>query len=325
MLETLDRIIRQTFVRNLHLKVIALLLTLALYLWVSVDREVERTRYAPLRLDVPSYMVLVNDPPNRAAVTVRGKWSDLAQLESAELDSIRLEVDPSMGRSGRISLTPDMVDLPPGLRAIDIEPNLVQFRLEEKQRKRVTVRPKIVGQPEAGYDFKEASVTPEAVEVSGPANSLDELASVGTEPISLSGQRKSFTKQVRPRIDDPLVDFHLDRPLEVTVRLDAQEVERKFEDVKVVPSHHDGALVTSIEPTHVDITVRGPKAVVDEVAKEELLASVDLSDQSAGRSTTVLKEVQIHNVPSGVQIIRKQPNTFRIRMHPKEPAQQARD
>lgn len=325
MLETLDRIVRQLFVRNLHLKVIALLLTLALYLWVSVDREVERTRYAPLHLEVPSYMVLVNDPPNRVGVTIRGKWSDLAQLDSSDLDSIRLRVDPSMGRSGRISLTPDMIDLPPGLRAIDIEPTQVQFRLEEKQRKRVPVRPKIVGKADSGYDVEKVTVNPTTIEISGPSNSLRDLAAVGTEPITLSGHTKSFAKQVRPRIEDPLVDYHLEVPLEVSVRLSARQIERTFDNVMVVPSHHDGTRVTSVTPTHVDVTVRGPKALVDKIDKDELLASVDLSAQAGGTSTTVLKEVEIHNVPPGVEIASKQPKTFRVSMQPEESEQQARD
>lgn len=325
MLETLDRIVRQVFVRNLHLKVIALLLTLALYLWVSVDREVERTRYAPLRLDVPSYMVLVNDPPNRVGVTVRGKWSDLAQLESSELDSIRLQVDPSMGRSGRISLTPDMVDLPPGLRAVDVNPNLVQFRLEEKQRKRVTVRPKVVGKPEDGYDVEDVTVSPKTIEISGPSNSLDKLTSVSTEAINLSGHTQSFSKTVRPRVKDPLVDYHLEAPLEIAVRLSAQEIERTIDDVKVIPSHDNGTLRTSVTPTHVDVTVRGPKALVDKLEKEEILASVDVSDRADGKSATVLKEVEIHNVPTGVTIVSKQPKTFRVSMQPEESTQQVRD
>jgi YbbR domain-containing protein len=321
MLETLDRIVRRVFVRNLHLKVIALLLTLALYLWVSVDREVERTRYAPLRLDIPAEMVLVNNPPDRVGVTIRGKWSDLARLDSSELDSIRVPMDAEMGNQGRIPLTPDMVELPPGLRAIGIEPNLVQFRLEKRETRTVPIRPRITGEPAEGYEVEDVSVRPSSIDVSGPAKSLEDLSTVGTDPIDLSGRTSSFTKRVRPRLNDSLIEYHLDQPVEVSVQLDAQQVERVIEDLKVVPHQNQGALVTSIEPNSVDVTLRGPKTVVDKLDKNDLLASVDLSNHPKGVNTTLLEKVEIHNVPNGVEIIRTQPQTFRVRLHPRKDAQ----
>jgi YbbR domain-containing protein len=325
MLETLDRIMRRIFLRNLHLKVIALLLTLALYLWVSVDREVERTRYAPLRMDIPAEMVLVNDPPDRIGVTIRGKWSDLARLESSDLDAIRVPIDPDMGSRGRIPLTPDMVELPPGLRAIGIEPNLVQFRLEKRESMTVPVRPKISGEPAEGYEVEDVSVRPSSIEVSGPAKSLEALSTITTSAIDLSGRTESFTQKVRPRIDDPLVEHNLDEPIEVSVQLDAQQVERVFQNLEVVPHQNQGSLVTSIEPSNVDVTVRGPKAVIDKLDKSDLLASIDLSAHSSGIDTTVLENVEIHNVPIGVEIIRKQPQTFRVRLHTQPDSRQVQE
>jgi YbbR domain-containing protein len=325
MLETLDRIVRRVFVRNLHLKVIALLLTLALYLWVSVDREVERTRYAPLRMDIPAETVLVNNPPERIGVTIRGKWSDLARLDPADIDAIRVSVDAQMGNKGQIPLTPDMVELPPGLRALGIEPNLVQFQLEKKTTRTVPIRPKITGEPAQGYEVEDVSVRPSSLEVSGPARSLENLTAVGTESIDLSGRTSSFSKKVRPRLNDSLVEHNLGEAVVVSIQLDAQQVERIVQDLKVVPHQHQGALVTSIEPQSVDVTLRGPKSVVDKLEKTDLLASVDLSGHPKGVNTTLLETVEIHNVPSGVEIVRTQPQTFRVRLHAQKSGQQAQE
>lgn len=324
MLQTLDRIVRNLFVRNLHLKVIALLLTFALYLWVSVDREVERTRYAPLRVDVPSEMVLVNDPPDKVGVTIRGKWSDLSQLDASQIGAIRLQVDPAMGRHGRISLTPDMVDLPPGLRAIDMEPSFVQFHLEKRQAKQVPVRAEFRGELPEGYKLGEVSVSPKVIEVSGPQNSLHKLTRVSTEPIDLTGHTESFTATTRPRLDDPLVEYQLGEPLEVSVPVDAQKIERTFSGLKVEPVNADASLVTSVKPTHVSVTFRGPKAVLDKLDRDEILASLDMAGQQPEGSETVEREVQIRNIPDGVELVGKQPRFFRVRLAPKA-AQHAQD
>ncbi len=325
MLQTLDRLIRRIFLQNLHLKVIALLLTLALYLWVSVDREVERTRYTQLRLDVPSRMVLVNDPPTKITVTVRGKWSNLNRLESSQLEPIRVPIDPDMGMRGRISLTPDMVDLPPGLRAVDVQPNVVQFHLEKRRTKIVAIRPRVVGDLPEGYKLEKTELTPERLEISGPESSLTKIPAVSTEPIDVQGHTASFTTEARPRIEDPLVEYHLDEPLVASVHIGAQKVERTFAGLKVEPVNADSSLVASVKPTHVTVTFRGPKAILDHLDRNDLLASLDLSGEHASGPRTVEREVQIRNKPEGVELVSEQPRYFRVHLAPKQAQQHAQD
>lgn len=313
MLETLDRILRRLFLRNLHLKVIAALLTLALYIWVSVDREVERTREAPLQITPPSGMVLVNDPPDKTAITIRGKWSDLARLESAELDPINVEVDTTMGETGRVSLSPELVDLPPGLRAVDIEPNYVKFRLADKHRKEVRVRANLVGEPADAYEISNVRLTPSTIDVSGPATALESISAVSTEPIDVTGRTESFTQRVRPRLDDPLVEYQLDDPLEVEVTLHAQEIRRTIPDLEVRAVNT--VYPTAIEPQQVNVTIRGPKGVIDQLDKDHLHASLDLSGEQNKRPGALFeREVEIRNLPRGVEVLEKQPSHFRIRL-----------
>ena len=319
MLETLDRIVRNLFLRNLHLKVIAALLTLALYIWVSVDREVERTRYAPLNLDPPAEMVLVNDPPDKVAITVRGKWSDLTQLESDQLDEISLQIEPSMGRTGRIPLTAELVDLPPGLRALDVQPNYVRYRLEAKENKRVPVRPKLEGDPADGYQLQDVTIRPRTIEISGPSSHLDEIENVSTEPVELSGRTQSFEKKVRPRIADPLVDYPDDRPLVVRVNLNAQKVRKTLSNLSVEAVNT--TFPTTVEPGRVTLTVRGPKAVLDELARAQIRASLDLGEEQRKGPGTFEKEVKIRNLPSDVELVDVHPKYFRVHVHPKEASQ----
>ncbi len=321
MLETIDRYVRRFFLRNLHLKVIAALLTLALYLWVSVDREVERTRQAPVRIDVPSGMVITNEPPNRVSVSVRGKWSDLTRLESPQLDPIRVQIDPSLGQRGRISLSPDMVDLPPGLRAVHIEPNYIPFRLEQRHQKTVRVRPQIAGEPADGYEVGDVRIQPSSLEISGPEQALGDLNTVPTEPVDVTGRRESFTHQTRPRLETSLVDYSLDEPLKVEVEIEAQQVQRTISGLDVEPVGIDTSVSTQVEPSQVDITIRGPKSLLDALSKDEILASLDLSSEDTDRPRVVEREVEIRNLPNGVEMIEKQPRYFRVRMNP-QPAEQ---
>ena len=51
--------LRALFIRNFHLKSIALLLTLALYLWVGEDRETQVIATAPIQISVPEDQILL--------------------------------------------------------------------------------------------------------------------------------------------------------------------------------------------------------------------------------------------------------------------------
>ncbi|MFW6058242.1 MAG: YbbR-like domain-containing protein, partial [Persicimonas sp.] len=253
MLEQLDRFIRRIFLENLHLKAIAALLTLALYLWVSVDREVERTHQAPVEIEAPEGMVVTNNPPESVGVTVPGKWSDITRLESARLDPMRVRIDSTMDRQGRIPLNPEMIDLPPGLRATDVEPNSIRYQLEERHQKTVRIEPNVVGEPANGYSVESVEVDPESIEINGPRRSLDEINMVPTDPIDVTGRSDSFRRETRPRIEDRLVDHELDDMVEVKVELEAEEAERTLSDLEVEVVGIDQSLATSIEPSRVDV------------------------------------------------------------------------
>lgn len=325
MLERLDRFIRRIFLENLHLKAIAALLTLALYLWVSVDREVERTHQAPVEIEAPEGMVVTNNPPETVGVTVRGKWTDISRLESSQLDPMRMRIDSTMDRQGRIPLNPEMIDLPPGLRAVDVEPNSIRYQLEERHQTTVNIEPTIVGRPANGYSVEQVEVDPDSIEISGPRRSLDEINTVPTESIDVTGRSESFQREVRPRIEDSLVEHELEEPIEVDVDLEAEEVERTLSDLEVEPVNIDQALASSVEPERVDITVRGPKAVLDNLQTDEILASLDLGGASVDSPQLVERKVQIHNLPDDVELVSTQPSVCRIRLHPEPPEDEAND
>ncbi|AWV89493.1 YbbR-like domain-containing protein [Bradymonas sediminis] len=317
MLETVEYILRRVFLQNLHMKMVALLLTLALYLWVSVDREVERTHYIPVRYSVPEQMVLVNAPPHKTGVTIRGKWSDLNQLDATKIKMIRVTIDAGMGTRGQIPLSADMIDLPPGLRAVDIEPNSVQFRLEERRSKVVPIHAKLVGDPPDGYRVGKVSVTPQKITVSGPEQSLVQLTKVSTDPVAIQERTQSFVADAYLRVDDPLVEYRLDKPAQVSVEILTQQVERSFPNIGVEALNADSALVKSIKPATVTLNLRGPKSIMDSLDPDQLLASVDLKGVAPKDARTVEREVQIRNIPGGVELLGKQPQFFRVYLAPR--------
>ena len=308
MLASVWRFVRGMFVRNTNLKLIALFLTLAMYVWVSIDREVEATRYAPVRVDVPENMVLVSDGVDRTRVTIRGKWSELNRFDNDKLDPINLDLNASEPE-GVVAITREQVDVPPGLRVVAVEPSYMKYKLAKKTQKQVPIRPKLTGEPADGYEMSEVEVSPSRIELSGPATSLTSIDSVTTETVDVTGRTSSFSKTVRLRIDDPLVGYDLDQPIELSLEIDTQEVQRVIKNVPVEPVNINAPMRATVSPKTVDVTLRGPKAVVQKIDPSTLLASLDMGGNEPG---TFMKAVQIKNVPGSVQVVETQPTHFKV-------------
>ncbi|MGM0558238.1 MAG: CdaR family protein [Myxococcota bacterium] len=308
MVDSAWKFVRGLFVRNSHLKLIALFLTLAMYVWVSIDREVEATRYAPVRVDVPENMVLVSEPVDRARVAIRGKWSELNRFDNSQLDAINLDLNANEPE-GVVPISREQVELPPGLRVISVEPSFMKYRLAKKTQKRVRIRPKITGDPADGHELSNVDVEPNTITLSGPATSLASLQSVTTESVDVTGRTSSFSKEVRLRVDDPLVGYDLDQPITLNLEIETQEIQRVISDIRVEPVNMNAPMSAEVTPQTVSVTLRGPKGVVQKIDPSSLLASVDLSDKQPG---TFVEEVRIQNTPQSVEVVETQPTHFKV-------------
>lgn len=301
------RILRRLFVHNLYLKAIAAILTLALYIWVSEDRETILSDTVPIRIVVPDDMVLVSEPPDRVRVTIRGRWSDVQRFDSTQLEPIRIDLSRTdLDRT--INLSSNMVRLPPGLRVTSIDPGSIHVMLEPLTRKTVPITPAITGEPNPSYAIASLEVSPESATLVGPGSRLDRIASVPTEPVDITGRTRSLRRQVRIDTGDGLVSAETAEPVSLHVEIRTQEVTETFADVSV--SAVNTNLQVAIEPATTDVTLRGPKPLIDGLTPGILRAEIDLG--GSAETGTYSREAEIVNVPPELEVVRVFPRSFRV-------------
>src|SRR5690554_3710667 len=201
---TLRNILRRIFVHNFSLKFIAGVLTLALYIWVSEDRETVVASFAPVRIVVPDNLMLVSDPLDRVKVTIRGRWSDINRFDPSNLEPIRLDLTRADSDS-IVTISSTMVRVPPGLRVVSIEPSSMYVELEQEAQRMVPIIPQTTGQPQSSYVVEGIDVNPARVAIRGPRSRLDRINSVQTEPVDVSNHNESFERNVQLLVDDGLV------------------------------------------------------------------------------------------------------------------------
>jgi YbbR domain-containing protein len=206
--------------KDLALKVLALVLAFVLWIFVSAprrERVSERAFAAPLSIvDMPQQLVITTPVPDTVSVRLRGRESDLRSLSSQNLE---VTVDVSWAAPGEatITLRPQAINVPPGVEVLSIDPNKVRFRIEQLRQRAVSIRPFLVGQPSAGYMAGDPMMNPDQALVSGPASQVRNLSDVATERIIMTGRTETFTQGVAVVSDSPLVRIVQPMTAQVTV------------------------------------------------------------------------------------------------------------
>ncbi len=307
--------LRSVFVRNFHLKAIALLLTFALYLWVGEDRETQIIASAPLQFSVPKDQMLVEPTIDQVKVTLRGQWSTLSDFDQSNLKPVVVELDEEDDER-MVPITAESVQIPPGLRVVSIEPSFVRVDLEETTSRDLPVEPRIVGRTRNAHEIGQIAVTPESVTAVGPESVLDDLESLPTEPIDVTGRVRSFEKQVQLRPENPLINYRYEGAVMVSVPIRAEEIERTLEGIRVEAVNTTQR--TKISPASLDVTVQGPRSTVEQLVPEAIHAVVDLGPQKNSAPGRFEKEAEIRNLPSEVELIEVHPTHFVVETFERE-------
>ena len=209
--------------RNLGLKVFALLLAGVVWLIVSAPRRElvrEKILTAPVSLVPLSRNLIITsteDLPANVTVRVRGRASELRALTPAMLD---VPVDLSwITQPGEVEITlrPQGINVPENVEVLTITPNKFRVRIEQLRRRTVPIRPFLVGGPPVGYLAGDASASPDRALVSGPASQVMQLSEVATERIIMTGRTETFAQNVAVVSDSSLVRVISPLTTQVTV------------------------------------------------------------------------------------------------------------
>jgi YbbR domain-containing protein len=206
--------------KNLGLKVLALLIACVLWFVVSAPRReqiVERIVTASISVvGVPSRLVITTDIPGTVGVRVRGRLSDLKALASQNLEA---SVDLSKIEAGEaeITLRAHSINVPATIEVVSIFPNKIRFRIEPLRQRAVDIRPFLVGNPPVGYSIGQPTSEPARALISGPSSQILKLSEVTTERIIMTGRTATFVQNVAVVADSPLVRVVSPVTTEVTV------------------------------------------------------------------------------------------------------------
>ncbi|MFH1058136.1 MAG: CdaR family protein [Pseudomonadota bacterium] len=200
--------------KNWSLKLLALAIALAMWLYVAGQEKSEISIRVPVEMtNIPGDLLVVDDVVGDVDVRLYGPRT-LVRRVAAE----RLVKPVNLAGLGPgdhvVQVLPEDLKLPPGVTVMRLTPSRFTITLAKRVSREVQVRPVFTNRPAAGLEVAEVVFKPDKVAVSGRQEDLGDLDWIWTTPIDLSGRKEDFSLSVRLKL-----------PPGRTVRFSAMEVE----------------------------------------------------------------------------------------------------
>ncbi|HEY2433829.1 MAG TPA: CdaR family protein [Vicinamibacterales bacterium] len=268
---------------NLGLKVLALALSVLLWLTVAGEHLVERSLRVPLEFrNVPEALEIVGNTPDTVDVRLRGSSALLSRMQPGEIVAV---LDLAGARSGSrlFHIRADEVRAPFGVEVAQVIPSTLALDLEKSARRRVPVVAATEGDPAPGYVIGRVNSEPATVEIVGPETRVRQVAEATTEPVPVKDAKARVLDAVAIGVVDTSVRLVQPQNAQVTVEVWPAPVERQVEAVPVRYRGLAAGLAAQVAPKFVRVSIRGAQAALDTLQPDGVVAYVDLAGLGAGR------------------------------------------
>ncbi|MDX9719164.1 MAG: CdaR family protein [Myxococcota bacterium] len=306
---------------NLGLKIIALIVSVVLFVLVRQDAGTVISVEVPLVLRLPSGYVLTEEVPESVSVRLRGRESALRAVHVDELGSISISPAPSSGRA-KFTVRTDSLLLPAGVEIDSVSPSSISLTLEEQASRRVPIAAEkaLSGKPSPGHQIGAVSFRPDMVEITGPRSVIETVNHVLVEPIDVTGRTAAFSEERWVVPDRRLVS--VSGSAKVTVRVDVvpKATERVVLGVPILVLELSRRF--ELLPSAVDLVLVGEEDALAQIEPARLVVTIDGSDEQEAPARTQQLTIganNVHNLPPGVAVDEQRLPTIFLRTIPDDP------
>jgi YbbR domain-containing protein len=222
-----ERLLRKVFLEDWGLKLLALAITVVLWLAVTGQNKPMTMRLSGVQLNFlrPDGLEISNDPPATIDVILTGSRDKLDRIGPRDLIA---NVDLSDQKPGerliRMTLDRVKVDLQEDVKIQGFHPATIPVKLEPIIEEPMEVEVKFEGKLPEGFEVMGVTVNPAKVRLRGPADRINALRKAITETVWLDDKKESFTlSRIEINIPDPKIEI-LDPA--VDIRVDVGEKKR---------------------------------------------------------------------------------------------------
>ncbi len=260
------------FSHNWFLKLFSILLATLLWLTIASETNTVTNRTVPLEFrGIPLNMEITGETATEVNLQVRGSSSLLNEISPTDI-AARLSLAGESPGQKNLALSAQDIQRPFGIEVLRVDPPRVQFNLERTMTRTLPVRANVEGDPAEDYEVVSTQVIPSTVEVSGPESRVEPLEALITTAIRVDGQREGIREPTDLNVLDPLLRLLNLSPYEVQIDIQEVEIENTY-SIPIDPSLDPE--LWFIQPTSVDVTIRGPKSFMADYVPEFIYFTID--------------------------------------------------
>jgi len=260
---SLSGLIRRLFLDDWVIKAVALVITFALWLGVTGLHAPVGARFknVALNLRVSNNIDITNSPEEEVEIAITGDKRKIDQINPRDLVVLLDLTDIQVG-DRTVQLSPESVgvELPTGVRLIEILPSKIQVNLETVEERDISVKVETEGALAENFQVYSSTVSPPKVRVRGPSSFVKSLDSVSTEKIDIDNRQSDFTiEQVELNLVNPKITL-----LETIVSVAFKIGEERSEKLYSVPVKTDNQNKTAT------VVLYGARSILESIKTEDL-------------------------------------------------------
>jgi len=218
---------QRTFVHNVGLKAVSLLLAIGLWMVVARDPIAEVEMKVPIEFhNLPDNLEIDSASFTEAQIRVRGPGRVIHRLQVAD---VHAEIDLAGVRPGErtFDLTGRQVHVPQDVEVVQMIPGQFHLSFDNRATRVVEVRPRVTGNFASGMRVAQVIADPPIIVITGPRRRVDAVEAAVTDPVDVTGAMTRATFVTQAYVPDPLIQVVHPTPIRVTVIMEGSGDEKK--------------------------------------------------------------------------------------------------
>ncbi|MBN2341329.1 MAG: hypothetical protein JXX29_07305 [Deltaproteobacteria bacterium] len=299
-----ETFIKKAFSENKGLKLLALVITLGLFIAVRAQEKVQRWVDVEVEVVYPkkgSGLVLTNKPINAVRVHIRGRRSIVNDIKNEASHLVKMDLS-NRTRPGMSTFffEPEMFNFD-GVEVVDINPEAVSIRTEKLESRRLPIKIKTVGRLKEGTEFeKPPEVIPSSVIATGPASVIRSVTSLTTQEVGIDSIDLGPYSEEVPLIPIEGLEYTQDK-FRVTFKVVQKRGQRMIAGL-LIKNAADGEKAMQITPSEVAVSLTGPQLSLDRLDPSVISPMVTTDDVQLGKPGKHRVPIKIEGLPEDIEV-----------------------
>jgi len=294
------------------LKLVAFVFAIFIWFFVITENEYKEEIEIPITLKVLPGKVVANKIPNTAIVKIKGSGKALIALGVSGDAHYELDLSDVERNQTHVLVTKNVFLMHPADAIVAeeiITPDSITVVLDDIEKKRVPVEPKIVPLTAPGHTIVgNIRLTPDSVDIEGPKSLVAQINEVFTQEAEYSDLKFELKKTMALA---PLPSDKISlSATQVEVYIDVQKLsEFTLSGVPVEFRNPPKNMNVTVIPSTLSLVLEGGGPLLDKISRDDIVAYIDynrIKDLPGNEFPAVIER------PPGISYRDVRPRTFKI-------------